>query len=147
MKTKQLLLTLLTFLLPLASWADVWQDPETKVNYEFTVGQNEAKVSSSRNLSGDIAILSKFTVDGNEYTVTSIGEWAFMSCTSMTNITIPSSITIIGNYAFQYCRGITVIDIPSSVNSIGQYAFQNCSALTTVTIPSSVTEHSTIVLK
>lgn len=46
MKTNQLLLTLLAVLLPLTSWANVWQDPETKVNYEYTVGKSEASVKA-----------------------------------------------------------------------------------------------------
>ena len=53
MKTKQLLLILLSALLPLAAWADIWQDPETKVNYEYTVGKSEASVAA-----GDKSIFS-----------------------------------------------------------------------------------------
>jgi hypothetical protein len=79
MKTKRLLSVLtLAVLLPLSVAADIWQDPETKVNYEYTVGMSEASVAGSEEeigspeASGNIAILSKFIVDGNEYTVTSI---------------------------------------------------------------------------
>lgn len=39
-----LLPLLATLLIPTAAWADVWQDPETKVNYEYTPGQSEAGV-------------------------------------------------------------------------------------------------------
>ena len=39
-----LLPLLATLLIPIAAWADVWQDPETKVNYEYTLGQSEAGV-------------------------------------------------------------------------------------------------------
>ena len=49
MKTKQILLTLLAILLPLTSWADEWQDPETKVWYTYTVGKNEASVRAGDN--------------------------------------------------------------------------------------------------
>ena len=38
----------------------------------------------------------------------------------------------IGDYAFEYCRSLTEIVIPDSVTSIGDYAFSGCSALTTV---------------
>ena len=71
--------------------------------------------------------------------ITSIGNFAFSSCYSLTSITIPSSVTIIGNSAFFECSSLTSITIPSSVTSIGGSAFSNCSSLTSVTIPEGVT--------
>ena len=72
-------------------------------------------------------------------TVTSIGNYAFENCTSLTDITIPNSVTSIGYYAFDGCSSLTGITIPNSVTSIGVCAFQDCSELTSITIPSSVT--------
>ena len=71
--------------------------------------------------------------------VTSIGDWAFADCSSLTSITIPNSVTSIGEYAFGSCRSLTSITIPNSVTSIGERAFEYCSSLTSVTIPNSVT--------
>ena len=70
--------------------------------------------------------------------MTSIGEYTFYDCSSLTSITIPSSVTSIGEEAFWGCVSLTSITIPSSVTSIGRYAFSNCS-LTSITIPSRVT--------
>ena len=42
--------------------------------------------------------------------VTSIGDWAFSNCSSMTSVTIPASVTSIGNGAFEGCSSLTVID-------------------------------------
>jgi hypothetical protein len=77
------------------------------------------------------------TIEG--LTVTSMGDYAFSWCDSLTSITIPDSVTSIGNYAFEYCTSLTSITIPDSVTSIGNYAFENCTSLTSITIPDSVT--------
>ena len=55
------------------------------------------------------------------------------------DLVIPGSVTSVGGYAFASCSGLTSVTIPGSVTSIGQSAFAGCSGLTSVTIPSSVT--------
>ena len=64
--------------------------------------------------------------------VTSIGDYAFYGCSSLTTVTIPDSVTSIGKYAFEDCTSLTSITIPESVTSIGDYAFYDCSSLTSV---------------
>ena len=71
--------------------------------------------------------------------VTSIGEYAFFNCISLTSIEIPNSVTSIGDYAFSDCSSLTSVTIPNSVTSIGSGAFYNCRSLTSVTISNSVT--------
>jgi hypothetical protein len=103
---------------------------------------------------------------GSSYTipnsVTSIGDYAFFNCTSVSGITIPNSVasigssafsqcfslssavignsvTNIGNYAFSDCGNLPSVTIPNGVTRIGDYAFSKCSSVTSVTIPNSVT--------
>ena len=73
------------------------------------------------------------------YSVTTIGNNAFMGCQGLTNINIPNSVTTIGNYAFSDCKGLTNINIPNSVTTIGNYTFSGCKGLTNINIPNSVT--------
>ena len=54
------------------------------------------------------------------------------------NSFIPSSVTGIGEYAFVGCTSLTSIDIPANVEIIGEYAFNDCTSLMTVVIGSGV---------
>ena len=75
-----------------------------------------------------------------EGVVTSIGNYAFWECKSLTSIYIPDGVTSIGNGAFCGCEALTSIKIPDSVTSIGNHAFARCEALTSIEIPDSVEE-------
>ena len=70
--------------------------------------------------------------------VTSIGESAFRNCYSLSSVTIPNSVTSIGVFAFNYCYSLSSVTIPNSVTSIGSNAFNYCYSLSSVTIPSGV---------
>ena len=75
----------------------------------------------------------------NDKPVTTIHDWAFTSCSSLTSVVLPNSVTTIGNRAFTSCSSLTSVVIPDSVTTIGDYAFQSCSSLTSVVIGDSVT--------
>ena len=68
-----------------------------------------------------------------------IGDHAFFSRRSLTNINIPNSVTTIGHSAFAFCDSLTSINIPNSVTTIGDSAFGGCKSLTNINIPNSVT--------
>ena len=71
--------------------------------------------------------------------VTTIADYAFRDCSSLTSITIPEGVTSIGALAFSGCSGLTSVTIPESVTTIDNSAFEDCSSLTSVTIPKGVT--------
>ena len=95
--------------------------------------------------------------NGSTYSVTSIGNSAFLRCFSLTSVTIPNSVTSIGNSAFRYCSSLTspvynahcfaympslyegAYTIPDGIKQIVGSAFEGCSSLTSITIPNSVT--------
>ena len=71
--------------------------------------------------------------------VKSIGRGAFAGCSELTSITIPNGVTNIGESTFSGCSSLTSVTIPNSVTSIGDYAFLDCASLMSITIPNNVT--------
>jgi len=65
--------------------------------------------------------------------VTSIGNYAFCNCSSLSSLTIPTNVKTIGSYAFDRCSSLTSLTIPENVTTIGDYAFEYCSKLSSVT--------------
>ena len=72
--------------------------------------------------------------------VTSICDYTFASCTSLTSVTIPDSVTSIGKYAFFGCDSLTSITIPDGVEIIDDHTFGYCRSLSSIAIPTSVTK-------
>ena len=120
-------------------------------------------------------ILSDVTIGGRTYRVTSIKAWAFEGRSDLQYLSIPWTVTSIGEYAFIDCgSSITVniadpecwcqmqlgnehasplssagrvlvhdiettsIDIPETVTSIGKFTFYQCRKIKSLNIPSSV---------
>lgn len=103
----------------------------------MTIDDNE---QSSIVNSYDFGDTSEHTVTLNlKNGATSIGDYAFYDCKSLTSINIPDGVTSIGINTFNNCRSLTSITIPNSVTSIGDNAFENCTSLASITIPSGVT--------
>ena len=88
----------------------------------------------SNEYTGSVTIPSSVTYSGATYSVTSIGDYAFLDCSSLTSVTIPNSVTSIGSSAFSGCSGLTSITIPNSVTSIGDFAFYDCDGLTSIVV-------------
>ncbi|MCD7827914.1 MAG: leucine-rich repeat protein, partial [Clostridiales bacterium] len=71
--------------------------------------------------------------------VITIGEAAFLNCTSLKTVETGNGLTEIGAYAFKYDAAIETVAIGTSVLTIGNEAFRECDAIVTITIPSNVT--------
>ena len=142
---KKLFLSTLLLALPLL--ASAYDCQVDGIYYNLIPKGNVAEVTYQKvengypysDYSGSVVIPEKFTYEGVEYSVTTIGERAFLDCTGLTSVTIPNSVTSIGEGAFGSCTGLTSVTIPNSVTSIGHGAFGSCTGLTSVTIPNSVT--------
>ena len=104
------------------------------IYYNLKTDTNKAEVTNLLwgNYAGSLDIPASVTYDGVEYSVSSIGDFAFLACSNLTSISIPGSVTSIGYEGFSGCRGLTSISIPNSVKSIGIFAFTGCRNLDSV---------------
>lgn len=86
----------------------------------------------------DVVIPSTVTLNGKDYSVTSIGTGAFYECTALQSVQFEAPIKSIGFMAFALCTGLTSIALPEGLETIGQSAFAYCTGLVSVTIPQSI---------
>ncbi len=71
--------------------------------------------------------------------VKEIKPFAFIECTGLTSVSIPSSVKSVGERAFDYCEELTSVILSHGVEVIEVGAFSACHSLASVSIPASVT--------
>lgn len=101
------------------------------LTYSYDSASQSYSVTGYENITTSDIVVIPDTYNGSNgsHPVTSIGESAFDSCSSLTSITIPNSVTSIGDYAFSWCSVLTSITIGNSVTTIGEAAFDSCYKL------------------
>ena len=102
-----------------------------------TVGvtyKGDSYSSFSDEYSGEVNIPTSVTYNDIQYSVISIGYYAFYGCSKMDKITIPNSILKIEDFAFNGCTSLTSITIPKSVALIKNMAFSGCSGIVSLQI-------------
>lgn len=105
----------------------------------YTLSGTSATVSGGPS-AGDVVIPSTIESDGTTYTVTAIAQKAFQNG-GITSVSIPATVTSIGNYAFDGCKSLTTATLAEGTAklTLGTYLFRNCSALTAIDVPATVT--------
>ena len=83
-------------------------------------------------------ILEEIVLEENRFIVTSIDDYAFIYCSSLTSIVLPNGLAQIGERAFMSCNALTSIELGDGVTSIGKYAFAYCNSLEEIEISDSV---------
>lgn len=137
-KLYNFILSLILSLWSITSIAQVVDASKTPFEFEqLSESTVELTAISCENCSS-INIPSKVKMNGKTYTVTKIGNIAFVGNTDIKSVTIPSTITEIGMGAFSGCVEIKEINIPDGVNAIGDDAFSGCTNLERIYIPSSL---------
>ena len=121
------------------------EDIEESISLIYTItneDQRQAKVSGYKYEGEELQTLNipaTAIINGNSYSVTSIGSSAFYGFVRLESVTIPNSVTSIGSSAFSECICLGRVEIPNSVISIGANAFESCNSLEHIKIPDGVT--------
>ena len=141
---KKQLLLLVMILLPMVASADDSGKCGSNTNYTYTESNHTLRIYGSGNMYNYKYDSQKMTTapwgsyrsdifyvvveDG----VTSIGEYAFYMCSSLTSISIGNDVNTIGVRSFESCGSLETLMIPSNVTSIKDYAFSLCSGLASI---------------
>ena len=134
-------------------FADEYTDPATHVRYTLNHEESTAEVRcghvqpwdieyvyepGSPDVDGRVSILEKISVNGREYRVTRIGEFAFSMLDKLTQVSIPASVKEIGREAFAGCANLESVDMKEGLKEICQEAFRNCNSLLSMNLPSGL---------
>ena len=136
MKTLKLLTCTMLLLVAMAAGAETISDVTIgNLVYSLDTDTKVATVTGydSSNKPTDVVIPNTIEYGGKNYSVTTIGQWAFYNCTSLASVNIPNSVTTIGEWAFENCTSLASVNIGESVTTIGDGAFLFCDAITSVT--------------
>ena len=96
------------------------------INYFITDTTNfHVMVGDNQGASGRVVIPESVVYNSQNYTVTSIKDYAF-SGSSITSVTIPNSVDTIKKDAFASCTDLTSISIGNLVTTIEKGAFYGC---------------------
>ena len=116
-----------------------WRGTATVDGYTYTYSVLNGQVEIGTGETGELseAAVSPRPTGGvvipsslGGYPVTGIGEYAFESCTDMTDVEIPESVVSIRVEAFGGCEGLANVEIPRNVMYIDVTAFGFCYRFT-----------------
>ena len=163
---------LLFGILPLSFSAE--EETVNGIKYNYLPDGSAASVASDNQVSGNIVIPEKVSIGGKDYTVTAIEDYAFNNCQNLLTVSIPSTLTSIGKRAFLSCFSLSAItvdaanssfastdgilftkngdtlicypldkegetyEIPDTVKTVSDSAFYGCQNLKSVKVPSCV---------
>lgn len=77
--------------------------------------------------------------------ITSIGQYAFISCTQLESIVIPKTVVTINKGAFECCVALATLQFQTETNktsdlrTIGEFVFYGCESFDTVDLPEGLT--------
>ena len=104
--------------------------------YLDTKNKTASVTTGNHKYVGAVVIPETVSVDGTAYSVTSLGEYSFSSCSGLTSITLPNSVTSLGYRCFGGCSGLTEVHANRETPpATGGGIFDWCESLETIYVP------------
>ncbi|MDE6300182.1 MAG: leucine-rich repeat domain-containing protein, partial [Muribaculaceae bacterium] len=145
---KKLLLFMLGVLMALPAFAqDFTYEYEGQTLIYTVISEEEKTVETKQGsnnktpgnkVTGDLVIPETVKNGETEYSVTTIGTFAFAGCSGLNSVTVPESVTSIGECAFYSCRFLHSVLIHPTVITIGNDAFKNCVNISKAAYPNTI---------
>ena len=106
-----------------------------------------AAVSSLGTVFNRNAVITKFNELQYFTGLSSLANYVFQNCSSLTSVYLPSTLRSLPDYAFYGCSGLKrinsttdgVFNVPSGITSFGRCAFQSCSGMEILSISPDTT--------
>ena len=67
-----------------------------------------------------------------------IADYAFLGCSSITELVIPDTVNYIGVSAFSHCSSLKEVKLPSDITAINDDTFNACASMLSVTMPTKM---------
>ncbi len=117
-------------------WYEVDKSTQTAIVTYETLSTDGSNYASLTSIDLPLCCLDELR---NSYEVIGIGEKAFHSNNTITDVDIPAFVKTIGRYAFNNAKALQAVYLSNSeLETIEEYAFYGCSALNSIVTPSSL---------
>ncbi len=117
----------------------------TKLGYYVFSGSSIKKITVPKTITNmsyyafaDCKQLEEVTFEEGS-SLTTIGNYTFMGCTSLKKVKLHSGVTTISMGMFKDCTSLVSIDIPESVTKFDTECFMGCTSLSNITISDKIT--------
>lgn len=139
MKNKNLRHLICIIILFFITSQNLYAQKEVEINglkYKCEADSAIVVKNGDKNISGNIIIPDRITLDNKDYEVRGIGESAFSGCRDLLSIKVPKTLTNISWGAFLYCVQLGAIDFSNCINlkNIESSAFEKCTELRLVNL-------------
>ena len=87
-------------------------------------------------ISGTVILPSNVSAeDGKTYVLTSVSNFAFVTCSALTEVTIPETVVTVGNSSFSKCSSLKVVRFSGAPTSVGSNCFSESNSIVEVYTP------------
>ena len=125
-------------LMTLPLFAETWEDPETGIVWNYSIGQGTLSIYSVKNAKGAVSIPDLLPGPLGMHGVLQLGPYLFRGNTDITSVKIPNTVTSIGGLCFENCTNLVSVTAEGMITEIPESCFENCGKLSSVTFASPI---------